>query len=108
MILISVMYPAVPGSRFDHTYYVQKHIPLVQERWTAMGLEHVVLMRGAATPDGSTPRYRVIAMLSFSSLEDFGKAAGAHGAEIFGDIPKFTDVTPVVQIIEPLRLRDTA
>ena len=102
MILIRVMYTAVPGSRFDETYYVQKHIPLEQERWTAMGLEHVVLMRGAATSVGSTPLYRVIAMLSFSSIEAFGKAAGAHGAEIFGDIPNFTDVTPVVQINEPL------
>ena len=27
MIKVSVMYPNKPGARFDHAYYLQKHMP---------------------------------------------------------------------------------
>ena len=33
MIVVSVMYPGGSEGTFDETYYMQKHIPLVQERW---------------------------------------------------------------------------
>ena len=29
MIKVSVMYPNTAGARFDHTYYRDKHMPLV-------------------------------------------------------------------------------
>jgi uncharacterized protein (TIGR02118 family) len=102
MILVSVMYPNSAGSTFDQSYYVQKHIPLVKERWTSLGLEDVRLIRAVGTPDGSPPPYQVIALLSFRSMEDFQKAA-AHGEEIFADIPKFTSVQPVIQINESMQ-----
>ena len=31
-------------------------------------------------------------------MEKFQQAAGKHGPEIFADIPKFTDASPMVQI----------
>ena len=34
----------------------------------------------------------------FDSAEAFAKAAAAHGEEIFGDIPNFTNTQPAVQI----------
>jgi uncharacterized protein (TIGR02118 family) len=60
------------------------------------------IVRGVGTPDGSTPPYQVIALLSFRSTQDFQNAAQAHGPEIFADIPNFTNVQPVVQINESL------
>ena len=102
MVLVSVMYPNQSGSRFDHDYYLQTHISLVKERWTQMGLEEVRLVRGMGTPDGSPPPYQVIALLSFSSLQDFQNAAQAHAQEILADVPKFTDVQPMIQISEEL------
>ena len=30
MIKVSVMYPNTPGARFDHTYYRDKHMPMVK------------------------------------------------------------------------------
>jgi uncharacterized protein (TIGR02118 family) len=100
MIVVSVMYPGGADATFDESYYLQTHIPLVQERWGGMGLTGVQLLRGAGTPDGSTPPYRVTALLTFGSLSDFQAAGQAHGREIFADIPKFTNVQPVVQINE--------
>jgi uncharacterized protein (TIGR02118 family) len=102
MIVITVLYPAGPEGSFDRDYYVQTHIPLVKARWTRMGLEDVRLLRGTGTGDGEQPPYQVMALLSFHSMEDFEKAAQAHGPEIFADIPKFTSVKPIVQINETL------
>ena len=32
MIKVSVMYPNVPGARFDHEYYRAKHMPMVASK----------------------------------------------------------------------------
>jgi len=102
MILVSVLYPGDEGSRFDTDYYTRTHIPLVKQRWGSMGLTEVRLLRGLPGADGGRPPYQVIALLTFDSAASFGRAADAHGAEVFADIPNFTDVTPVLQISEPL------
>jgi uncharacterized protein (TIGR02118 family) len=102
MILVSVMYPSGADATFDEGYYLQTHIPLVKERWGGLGLDNVQLFRGTGTPDGSPPTYRVMALLSFRSMGHFQSAAKAHGEEIFADIPKFTNVSPIVQINEAL------
>lgn len=100
MVLISVMYPNSAGMRFDMAYYLGHHMPLVRERWSPMGLHEAKVVRGVGTPDGGAAPYPVMALLTFSSAEDFKAAAAEHGAEIFGDIPKFTDTAPIVQINE--------
>ena len=78
MVLVSVMYPNEPESWFDLNYYLQKHIPLVKERWSPMGLEDVRLVRGVSMPNAAPPLYQVMALLSFRSMQDFQNAAGAH------------------------------
>jgi uncharacterized protein (TIGR02118 family) len=102
MVLVSVLYPNQPGSRFDERYYLDKHIPLVRKHWEPMGLTELRLLRGTVTPDGGAAPYRVTALLTFESADALGKATAAHGAEIFGDIPNFTDVQPVAQVNEAL------
>ena len=100
MIVVSVMYPGASEGSFDERYYMEKHIPLVRDRWTGLGLKDVQVLRGTGTPDGSPPMYRTIALLTFGSLAEFQAAGKAHGREIFADIPQFTTVQPVVQINE--------
>jgi uncharacterized protein (TIGR02118 family) len=101
MILVSVFYPNDPGSRFDERYYFETHIPLVQQRWGGMGLEEVRVLRGLGAPDGGPAPWRVMAFLRWSSHEALQKALAAHGEEILGDIPNFTDTKPVLQVNEP-------
>jgi uncharacterized protein (TIGR02118 family) len=98
MILVSVMYPGGAHTTFDLDYYMQKHIPLVKERWTPHGLKSAQVLRGAGKADGSAADYQMMALLTFGSLEDFKSAGKAHGKEIFADIPKFTNSQAVVQI----------
>ncbi|KST60825.1 ethyl tert-butyl ether degradation protein EthD [Methylobacterium sp. GXS13] len=96
MILVSVMYPA--GPNFDMAYYLGHHMPLVRERWSALGLHDAKVVKGAGTPDGGPAPVQVMALLTFESVDAFKKAASAHGEEIFADIPNFTTAQAQVQI----------
>lgn len=100
MPVIAVMYPQANGNTFDQAYYLQTHIPLVQRLWSPLGLQDVTVMRGIPAPDGATPAYSVLALLTFASMDAFKDAAARHGAEIFADIPNFTDAKPVLQFNE--------
>ena len=100
MVVVSVLYPAQPGESFDHTYYNATHIPLVKRLWGGLGLRDVQVLRGIDGPDGGKPTWLAIALLTFGSAQEFGAAAAQHGKEIFGDIPNFTRIAPVVQFNE--------
>lgn len=102
MVLATVLYPNQEGSCFDHVYYMAKHSALVRQRWEPMGLTEARFLRGLGTPDGKAAPYQVIALLTFSSADALQKAVAAYGAEIFSDIPNFTDVQPIVQVNEAL------
>ncbi|WP_232631194.1 EthD family reductase [Methylobacterium sp. Leaf118] len=98
MILVTVMYPSGAGTRFDMDYYLKTHMPLVSERWSSKGLHDYTVVKGIGTPDGGAPPYQVMALLRFASAEAFKAAASEDGAEIFGDIPNFTDTQAAVQL----------
>ncbi len=101
MLVITVMYPGSDGARFDHAYYNETHMPLVRRLWGSMGLQHDQVMRGVIAPDGAAPAYMVTTLLTFDSMDRFKAAADQHGAEIFADIPKFTDASPALLFNEP-------
>jgi len=99
MIVVTVMYPENEGATFDMDYYLTSHLKMVGEKWGGMGLKGARVLKGIAGGEpGSSAPYRVMAVVDFESLEAFQAAVEAHGGEIFGDIPNFTNVTPVVQI----------
>ena len=102
MTIVSVLYPRTATSHFDYDYYLQSHIPMVKARWSTMGLEQMSLLRGTAALDGSPPGFAMIAELQCTSREAVDEALAAHGAEVLGDIPNFTDVQPTIQISEVL------
>jgi len=101
MIRVSVLYPTGEGKKFDTTYYMQKHMPLVRERLTGLGLVRAEVDRGVAggAPGAPAP-FVYVAHLYFNSLADFQKAMGAHGAELMADVPNYTNIQPQVQISE--------
>lgn len=100
MIAITVLYPKTETSTFDMKYYHDTHMKLVADKWGPMGLKNSAVLHGIPGPDGSAPAFAVITTLHFESLEAFGKAAQAHGAEIMGDIGNFTNAQPVLQFNE--------
>jgi uncharacterized protein (TIGR02118 family) len=100
MAIVTVMYPETEGARFDLDYYMKTHMPLLAAHGADLGLQGYWVVRGVGTPGGGKPAYRIIATLAVDSLEKFGKGMHAHGKEIMGDIPNFTDIQPVIQFSE--------
>lgn len=101
--VIAVMYPLAEAADFNEGYYMQTHIPLVRRLWEPLGLSDLTVLRGAPAPDGAAPAFRVIALLTFASIDQFKAAAGQHGKEIFADIPNFTRAQPTIQFSEVVR-----
>jgi uncharacterized protein (TIGR02118 family) len=100
MMLLIVMYPYSPDMRFDETYYRETHMPLLHQRWDDLGLSEARVIRGIAAGDGSSPQYRLMALLSFPDMESLQHAVSTHGKELFDDIPNFTGASPIVQVSE--------
>jgi uncharacterized protein (TIGR02118 family) len=100
MIRVSVLYPYSPTVKFDMTYYLHRHITMVQ-RLVGPALKHITVEQGLAggTP-GDLMTYATIAHLTFDSLDAFRDSFGAHAAEIMADVPNYSNVQPTVQISE--------
>ena len=100
MIKVSVMYPNQTGARFDHTYYRDKHMPLVKDRMGDGCLFYTVDKGLAGGAPGTPPTYIGMCHIFAESVESFQAAFGPHAKEILGDIPNYTDLSPVMQISE--------
>lgn len=100
MIKVSVMYPNKPGAHFNHEYYRDKHMPMVK---SLMGgsLKHYTVDKGlAGGAPGSPAIYMAMGHLYCDSIESFNAGFGPHVKQIMGDIPNYTDATPVIQFSE--------
>ena len=101
MVRISVLYATSEGKRFDHDYYVERHMKLVRERLASFGLIRTEVDRGmAGGAPGAPAPYVAIGHVYFDRAEDFQKGMSQHGAEIMADIPKYTSIQPQIQISE--------
>ncbi len=100
MIKVSVLYPNKPGSHFDMNYYVAKHMPLAIKR-LGSGLRKTEVDAGLqGTAPGEPPAFFGGCQFYFDSIEAFVKAWGPVAAEVTADIPKYTDVAPLIQFNE--------
>jgi|SRR5947209_2564047 uncharacterized protein (TIGR02118 family) len=99
MFRVAVMYLKTKDSYFDMSYYLNKHVPMVQARLKPLGLLKAEIDEGMASAvPGEQAPFMTIGILSFEKIEDFQKGMGLHAAEIMGDIPNFTNVQPQIQI----------
>ena len=101
MVRITVLYPNESGKKFDHDYYVNKHMKLVRDRLTAFGLVRTEVDRGqAGGAPGSPAPYVALGHVYFNRVDDFAKGMGQHGAEIRADVANYTNIQPQIQISE--------
>jgi uncharacterized protein (TIGR02118 family) len=100
MIKVSVFYPNEEGKKFDMHYYLDNHIPMIQEKLGAALKGGAVDLGLAGASPGSPATFIVMAHLLFDSVEDFQTAFGPHAQSIMGDIPNYTDIQPTIQISE--------
>jgi uncharacterized protein (TIGR02118 family) len=101
MVRITVLYPNESGKKFDHDYYVHKHMKLVRDRLGAFGLVRTEVDKGQAGGGPGAPApYIALGHVYFNRVEDFQKGMGQHGAEIMADIANYTNIEPQIQISE--------
>ncbi len=101
MVRITVLYPAGEGKKFDHDYYVQKHMALVRQRLGKYGLVRTEVDKGiAGGAPGAPAPYVAAGHVYFNALADFQNGMGEHGKEIMADVPNYTNIQPQIQISE--------
>jgi len=100
MIKVSVMYPNKPGARFDHTYYRDKHMPLVKARLGDSCKFYTVDKGLAGMGPGEPATYVGMCHIFCDSVDAFQAGFGPHAQELMADIPNYTDLAPIVQISE--------
>jgi uncharacterized protein (TIGR02118 family) len=100
MIKVSVMYPNTPGARFDHTYYRDTHMPLVQARMGEHCKFYTVDKGLAGGSPGQPATFVAMCHIFCDSVGAFEAGFGPHAQEIMADIANYTDQTPIVQISE--------
>jgi uncharacterized protein (TIGR02118 family) len=100
MIRVNVLYPNKSDATFDMAYYLGKHMPMVREKLGA-ALKGETIDQGLSGGQPGTPApYRVILALQFDSVDAFERAFVPVAAEIQGDIPRYTNIEPTIQISE--------
>ena len=100
MIKVSVMYPNIAGSRFDHDYYRDKHMPMVQKKLGESCKFYTIDKGIAGGMPNTSPTYVGMCHIFSDSIEAFQAGFDPHANEIMGDIKNYTDLTPVIQISE--------
>jgi uncharacterized protein (TIGR02118 family) len=100
MIVVSVLYPRDPESKFDLVYYQNRHLPLCRELLTQMGMQSLTFYRPIVTDPGAA--FQLVAELRFTDLKTTNAALAAHGPRTQADIPNFTDVKPIILIGEEI------
>jgi uncharacterized protein (TIGR02118 family) len=96
------MYPFKQGARFDFQYYCTKHMELVRKHLGPFGLVKVEVDRGISGGGKEPPPYVCVAHLYFDRQDDYERGIAEAGSILRGDIPNFTDITPVRQVSEVL------
>ena len=100
MIRINVLYPNSATATFDMDYYLGTHMPMVRQRMGS-ALKGMTVEQGVSGGQpGSDPAYRVLATLVFDSVDAFQAAFVPYAPEIQGDIPRYTNIVPTIQISE--------
>ena len=102
MYKVSVMYPNDQGAKFDFEYYRTKHMEIVTKHLKPFGLVKTGVDKGVSGGGDQPAPYICIGFLYFETLDGYDKGIAEAGSILRGDIPNFTNITPVRQISEIL------
>jgi methyltransferase (TIGR00027 family)/uncharacterized protein (TIGR02118 family) len=98
MIKLSAFYQNIKGNNFDKDYFLNSHMPLVEKVWGSALRKTEIDFGVCGTSPGSPPEFTTVVHLYFDSIQSFQGAFSPQQQEIEQQIPKFTDIKPVVQI----------
>lgn len=100
MIKVSVLYPNNADVKFNMDYYLNRHMPMVQQK-LGSALKRMAVEEGIAggTP-GAPATYVAMGHLYFDSTDAFLAAFEPHAQAIMSDIPNYSNAQPTIQISE--------
>lgn len=100
MVKVSIFYPSKPDSHFDVDYYLDTHMPLALGLLgSAVKAVSVEIGMLGGTPD-QLPPFAAICSFTCETVQAFTDAFLPNADILQSDIPKFTDIAPVIQISE--------
>ena len=99
MIDLYVTYPGDSHTRFDRSYYVAKHLPLVRKSWAPYGLQSAE----AFFPQESGAGTIAVCLCVFRDEQSVREAfTSPVAAEVMDDVVRFTDAKPSQSTATPL------
>jgi uncharacterized protein (TIGR02118 family) len=99
LIKVSVLYPNTAGCKFDMHYYLNQHMPMVQQK-LGPACKRTAVEEGIAGGALGTPATYVAMGHLFDSTGAFQTAFAPHAQAILADIPNYTNTQPTIQISE--------
>ena len=100
MIKVSVLYPNAAGCKFDMNYYLNQHMPMVQQKLGPACKRMAVEEGIAGGAPGAPATYIAMGHLYFDSTDAFQTVFPPHAQSIMADIPNYTNIQPTIQISE--------
>ena len=98
MVKVSVLYPNKTGAHFDADYYLKVHMPMAV-RLLGAGIKSTTAEIGISGEAPCSPApFAAIACFTCDSVEAFVEAFTPVADQLQTDIPKYTDIEPVIQI----------
>lgn len=98
---LTFFYPYDLKAHYDLDYLIQKHLPLVKERWSKCGMKGWSVTKFTPNPEGIPPVYAFSTTLSWDRHESIGTALeGKDVNAIMDDVMKFSDKEPLIIVGE--------
>jgi uncharacterized protein (TIGR02118 family) len=101
MYCVTVLYPSAPEGHFDFDYYRDIHIPMMVEL-LGDNVLRVEVRRGVQAVDGTPAPFHCLLNTHIRSAEQFQAVMQANAELVAADIPRYTNLQPVIQIDEIL------
>lgn len=103
MIKVTILYPNGEGKTFNMDYYLNTHFPLLKSLFgDAMKTTAIDKGVSSGTPGIPVP-YLAIGHLYFENISAYQDGIKIHLDKILEDVPKYTNINPVVQISEVIQ-----
>lgn len=100
MIKVAILYPNEEGKNFDMDYYEKTHMPMMAN-FLGKNLKFYEIDKGLAgrTANDKVP-FIVIGYFYCYSMSEYNEAIAKNRTAIVNDIPKYTNIQPIIQISE--------
>jgi len=97
MFKVAILYPNGENKTFDMGYYEKTHMPLMA-KLLGTNLKFYEINQGIPEKAGEQVPYVTIGYFYIHNLEEYNKTIEQHIDTIRQDIPKYTNIQPMVQV----------